>query len=225
METQPITGEKRTFGQSFPDDDGESRAKKARVDIESEKAPPSSTTGDATDVDTLPITRIQTEGESSRRLRALEERELALNKDLMLLKNGQHPVLAESYKKIESERLEKHLGCDNWKLHHLRQVDLEFDSRKKQVEDEYISEQREVKEKLIEMVKDEKRRLEQEFLDNEKSASQLPKKPKRRGPKPVDPTSRSDSMTDLERVMALQDKDIREDVAQIQKNIQQPPTT
>jgi len=149
-----------------------------------------------------------------------------------LLKNGQHPLLAEGYKKIENDRLEKIQSSDNWKLYHLRQIDIEFDARKKQVEDEYLSEQREMKEKLIEMVKEEKRRLDEEFVENEKAASQFPKNPKRRGPKTLDPSvrseqlsARSDSITDLEKAMALQDKDIRDDFAQIQRNLQQPPST
>jgi len=85
------TGEKRSLAATFPDDQGDDiKSKKARLeplaDAVAEAA--SGLQGDSMDIDADNPVVHAIEGEPSRRFKALEEREIQLNRDLSLLKNG-----------------------------------------------------------------------------------------------------------------------------------------
>lgn len=65
---------------------------------------------------------------------------LCLDDDLpnSILVLGTHPAIADIMKRLEQEREEKRVMAHQWKTYQVRQVDVEFEARKKQVDEEYL---------------------------------------------------------------------------------------
>jgi len=212
----PVVGEKRSllvaYDTEVPD---ESKMKRARTD--------DGNGSDAMEVDG-PILKPQ-EPELLRRFRVLEEREIALNKELAFLKTGQHQSIFDGVKRAEKERENKLWMTDQWRAYQLRQIEVEHDARRRQVEDEFQNDQRDLREKLIERVKEEKRRLDDEFAFN----ADLNDRPRRtvqrrlRSGEEANPIEylRSSAMIDLEKHLSLTEKEVRDDLGQISRAAQQ----
>eukprot|EP01128_Nolandella_sp_AFSM9_P012280 TRINITY_DN911_c0_g1_i1.p1 TRINITY_DN911_c0_g1~~TRINITY_DN911_c0_g1_i1.p1 ORF type:complete len:221 (-),score=53.99 TRINITY_DN911_c0_g1_i1:85-708(-) len=200
MSVRTAVAEKRPLAFSFPD--APTPTKKLKLDNGAAVGG-----GDAMDIDAEgPSSSV----DDSLLLAALEfaAQEEVLNKELALANSGAHP----DFVAVEKNKEEKLAVIEAMREFELRYMEVRLDSQKKIVNSEFEIEQKHVKEKVVDRIKDKLREIGGEERPRR---SRRAHKHENLG---ADYQYR-DGAEDLEKKLSLSEREIREDMAAIQRAV------